>query len=117
MSKLLDKDTIVILLMSNINYANKKIAEFNKRFKDNPGSALSYSFNIFEEAARKELAAVVLGSLKNKENVEAIVEYLRNNVIVKARWQYNSTSPTANLWGRCLLQANAELLSKISENK
>ncbi len=100
-----------------------------KRFSEDPADALSWSQNVFKQAADLSVAKLVLaivdhcvadadeiyGGHSNLFVAQSVYRRLRDEVMRNARWPSHSTSAPSNEIDLCLMAARAETVVRIEE--
>jgi hypothetical protein len=93
----------------------KEVENFKKDLDKNAGSALRWSYGLFDLVALSQEAQYVLEAIARSKTltIEKIADYLKNEVLSEAKFPSRSTSPTHNLWEESVLSAKAKILDKV----
>lgn len=101
-----------------LRFYQPKLDKFAERFKENPTAALEWSAEVFEAAARVEVATYVSTKLMNAKDPEdaakRIVAALHNDVLTATRWPSRSTSVPSNEMALCLAAAKADFIASVT---
>jgi len=98
--------------------AQEQCDKFAAEFAKDPAHALSWSNNVFQEAARLKIAQMMVYAFTEREDgvvltVAAAREVCLERIMNKARWPAQSTSPTSNLMEQFEAAAYAEALDEL----
>jgi hypothetical protein len=98
--------------------AQEQIDKFKAALDKDPAHALSWGLDAFHNAARLQVASMLVYGFTPKEGspvytVEQAREFLMDRVLNKARWPAQSTSPTSNLMEQYEAAAYAEALDEL----
>ena len=113
--KQITADLLASMMQREIASASDAILKAQSDFAQNPAHALSWSFQVYKDAATLELAQAVLYMLDEGRTKEGIVQWLDSEILRSARCPSYSTSPNSNQIDRERLAAKANLLERVIE--
>lgn len=112
----------------DIKFANETLTKWGARFANNSADAFSWSSNIFDSAARKDVATYIklfIEHLSKPEDeysektdlqkLQAIRNELYRDVLHKARYPERSTSSQSNEMALAINAQKAEWLTKFDQ--
>lgn len=95
------------------NAANATLDRWKEKLAADPANAFEWADAAFRAAATRRVVERLLALLGHGVTIADVVKELEAAVLSGARFPERSTSPSSNEMGRCVLQAQAELLNEI----